>query len=348
MSSSSLSSPLLPPPLLPPPPPPPYLSSYPPIQHYYNIDVRFTPAVHESNDSILCSCNQDPDFPLQTSQCFSCGNTFSTTRHLSLHPDKVFCDDCSLMPEYLSRSSIDLLSSCDESNVISVRARLATRLHSNDSGVKVSSEGTSEDYQVASGPRATAFAKMLAQSLQSVCSECKGELQLPAITFGSVNNPSLASLCSSCKGLEGIDPYLVVCSTPTKERVEHRNSYDSGGYQNQERLLLTAHCPNTKQSSNAGGALNHSAFHKGTSQAVVSASQKPDTESTAMSEGGREGWEVGGGGRREVCFSSASTVQYSHDCPTPLTSGCPTPGRLSAHPRNRVLFEELGFTETDL
>ena len=250
------------------------------------------------------------------------------------------------MPEYLSRSSIDLLSSCDESNAMSVRARLATRLHSNDSGVKVSSEGTSEDYQVASGPRAMAFAKKLAQSLQSVCSECKRELQQPAIALSSVDNPSLTSLCSSCRRLDGINPYMVVCSTPTKETVENRNSYDSSGYHNQESFLFTAPCPNAKQSSNAAGdALNHSTIYEDTSQAAVSASQNPEPESTAMSEGEREG---GGGEGKEMCFSPASTVRFSRGCSTPLTSGCPTPGQLSAHPRNRVLFEELGFTETDL
>ena len=336
---------------LPPPPNPPH------PQHYYNLETQ---GLDESVDSNLCSCATDLDESVQYHQCFSCGNAFTTTRTLSTNPEKIFCDDCSQIPEYLSRSSLDLLSSCDET-VTSLRAKVHTRLHSNDSGVKVSSEGAYDDYLVSAGPRATAFAKKLAQSLQSVCSECKGELEPPEVVLWGVNSQSLSSVCSLCKAQVELETYRNVSSTPAKHptavrvngsrvisgqdrergksgseqksRLEERFSSDSGiklGYHYSAALLGYTR-PSVLQETDVVSS---------TGSAVARKYALPSSLNHSVVVGSA-------GGGKEVCFSPVTT-RFSLGCPTPFTSGCPTPGRLSAHPRNRLLFDELGFEETDV
>lgn len=264
------------------------------------------------------------------------------------------------MPEYLSRSSLDLLSSCDET-VTSLRAKVHTRLHSNDSGVKMSSEGTYYDYQVSAGLRATAFAKKLAQSLQSVCSECKGELEPPEVVLWGVNSQSLSSVCSSCKAQVELETYRNVCCTPAKHlkavrvngstvisgpdgeveksrseqkgRLEERFSNDSG-------IKLGYH-----YSANVLSSIRPSVLQE---MDVVNSTGSTVTRKYALLSSLSSSVVLGKAGRgKEVCFSPVTT-QFSLGCPTPFASGCPTPGRLSAHPRNRLLFDELGFEESDV
>ena len=202
-----------------------------------------------SIDSTLCSCEE-----LDSSSsaapfyiCHSCGNTFTTDRILSSDPDKIFCDDCSQKPEYLSRSSLDLLSSCDESGTMRRQARWSRRIHSNDSGVKVSSEGTSEDYKVTAGPRATAFARKLAESLQSMCTECKIELD-PAVIAGSLWNDSshsLSSICTDCRAHLDGHKYTNVSPTPAEYASREREEYMG---RRKEKLLASRDHPSIDNS----------------------------------------------------------------------------------------------------
>lgn len=319
-----------------------------------------------SVDSTLCS-SEDLDSSAAARQysCHSCGNTFTTTRTISSNTAKIFCDDCSQMPEYLSRSSLDLLSTCDDSATLGRRARWSHKIHSNDSGVKVSSEGTTEYYQVTAGPRATAFAKKLAESLQSMCSECKAELE-PMLEVDCLwdesSNQSLSSMCTDCKAnLEG-HKYTNVSPTAVEYGSREREEYMQ---KRKEKLLASSiHPTNIEEDAplhstgdRRGEEGEHSALHLengfGEDTQKVELRQKFSNDSgiKMMSE--------------PVYLKRASAPPTSMNAPvtngrvlSPLPpqlvfspqqiSGCSTPGRLSAHPRNRDMFDELGIEETDL
>lgn len=362
------------------PPPLTFLSQF--SQHYYNMEVGGQTNRDSTIDSTLCSCedllDSSIDGPVNT--CHSCGNSFTTTRVLSSDPSKVFCDDCSQMPEYLSRSSLDLLSTCDDGTV-GKRAgrRWSHRLHSNDSGVKVSSEGTSSDlYQITSRARAAAFARQLAESLQSMCSECKMEMELePGLgSTWAESSLSISSLCTDCRDtLEG-HKYTNMLSPTIEEISREREEYMK---QRMDRLLASP--------SPGGGRPRPQSTDE---SLLLLRSSREEGQGSAEGEGRGEGEgevrerlnirENGVGDKVELRqkYSNDSGIKLmpesvylkrvsapplsgnqrmSGSCfspPTPRilslqTSGCSTPAsRLSAHPRNRDLFEELGFTETDL
>ena len=335
-------------------------------QHYYNMDVSGGQSEDPgdlSNDSTLCSCEDLDTSTGQLHTCHSCGNTFTTARTLDSDPEKVFCNDCSQMPEYLSRSSLDLLSTWDDSVTMRRRGqRWSQRIHSNDSGVKVSSEGTSsDDYQVTVRPHTAAFARKLTESLQSMCCECKMELEPGLGYLWDVNSSvSLASICTACQAqLE--DHAYTNASSPQDEMSREREEYMR---RRMEKLLGSSDRPRPMSSNDS--LLLHS--------------------TKDMSEGvGEEGGEVMVNGMVEGEEVDSEMVElrpkHSNDngikmpetlylkrisapplttnfnggtCFSPRTacffpSGTSTPsGRLSAHPRNREMFEELGFKETDL
>ena len=314
-------------------------------------------------DSTLCSredLDSSCDGPIHT--CHSCGNNFTTTCTLSSDPTKIFCDDCSQMPEYLSRSSLDLLSTCDEGTVGRRAGRRWTqRLHSNDSGVKVSLEEASSDfYQLTSGVRAAAFAKILAESLQSMCSECKTEVD--ELAFGSVwgeSSDSLSSLCNGCReSLEG-HKYTNILSPTIEELSREREEYMR---QRMDKLLALSEESPRPKSVDASLLLSRQ-------DEEVREEEREDGKSDDLS---RENSKV----ELRQKFSNDSGIKSLSEPPVHLkrasapplngrlngacfspqtphlsmqTSGCSTPSsRLSAHPRNRELFEQLGIQETDI
>ena len=269
------------------------------------------------------------------------------------------------MPEYLSRSSLDLLSTCDETGTLGQRARWSRRIHSNDSGVKVSSEGTAEYYQVTAGPRATAFAKKLAESLQSMCSECKVELEpmLEVDFLCESSNQSLSSLCTDCKAqLEG-HKYSNVSPTAAEYGSHEREEYMQ---KRKEKLLASTMHPTNFED----GALVHST---GDSRGEEGGEHSPVHLENGIGEGTqkvelREKFSNDSGIKmmsETVYLKRASAPPTSMNASvtngrilSPLPpwvlfspqqiSGSSTPGRLSAHPRNRDMFDQLGIEETDL
>ena len=367
-----------------------FLSS---LQHYYNMDISGgTQQLEVSADSTHCSCEDLDSFY----QCHSCGNAFTTDRVVSQDPEKIFCNDCSQMPEYLSRSSLDLLSSCDELGTLGRRARWARRLHSNDSGVKVSSAENSGDYQVTLGPEATAFARKLAESLQSMCSECKSELEPPEKTVEwNKSNQSMSSVCTTCRAqLEGHQYRNVVSPATADYGSREREEYM------RRRVEYVRVLSDDARPVSIGGSqllLQIGPVEEESSQDDSSditditdkEKERPDEEDMTEEEEERseeEGDRVQlvngfhrGSGKIELeqKFSNDSGIKLMFEPPpskrlsappvagrdslyfSPLTprlllspslrtSSSSTPGRLSAHPRNRVLFDELGFEETDL
>lgn len=316
-----------------------------------------------SVDSTLCSSEDlDSSATVRQYSCHSCGNTFTTTRTISSNTAKIFCDDCSQMPEYLSRSSLDLLSTCDEIGTLGRRARWSRRIHSNDSGVKVSSEGTTEDYQVTAGPRATAFAKKLAESLQSMCSECKVELDpmLEVDFLCESSNQSLSSLCTDCKAqLEG-HKYSNVSPTAVEYGSHEREEYMQ---KRKEKLLASSMHPANFEDDGAlvhdsrgeeGG--EHGALHL--ENGIGEATQKVELREKFSNDSGIKMSEPVYLKRASAPPTSTNASVTNGRILSPLPSwvvfspqqisGCSTPGRLSAHPRNRDMFDELGIEETDL
>lgn len=172
--------------------------------------MEISELVHETDvemsiDSTNYSSTEELDSGVQYHQCYSCGNAFTTTRVLSRNPEKVFCDDCAQMPEYMSHSSLDLLSSCDESGPLRQR-RLVRLQHSQ-------SEESLKSYQEAVKSKEM---KKTVRSVLSMCSECRIEME-SADRLGSVdhevaqlprNDESLGSLCSTCKAQQARHHYL--------------------------------------------------------------------------------------------------------------------------------------------
>ena len=329
-------------------------------------------------NDILCSCD---DLDTSTEDggggtchtCHSCGNSFTTTRKLSSNPEKIFCDDCSQMPEYLSRSSLDLLSTCDESGTIGKRnKRWSQRLHSNDSGVKVSSEGTSsDDYQVAA-----AFARKLAESLQSMCSECKIELD-PAgpELWGEEEDmgQSISSICTGCRELLDGHTYTNVMS-PTEIDNEISREREEYMKQRMEKVLASRNRPRPKSIDNAlllnremselaeeGEREDREMVHK--ENGIIGGSQKVELRQKYSNDSGIKLTPEPVYLKRisaPPLSINTNTIRERPSCFSPITphnnimshqaSGCSTPGggQLSAHPRNRDIFKQLGFEETDL
>ena len=343
------------------------------------MEVSGQPNRDSTIDSTLCSCedllDSSIDGPLNT--CHSCGNSFTTTRVLSSDPTKIFCDDCSQMPEYLSRSSLDLLSTCDELGTVGRRGgrRWSQRLHSNDSGVKVSSEGTSSEfYQLASGARAIAFARKLTESLQSMCSECKMELEPGLGSLWRESSQSISSLCTDCRETMEGHKYTNMLSPTIEEISREREAYMRG---RMDRLL----------GSPPGGKPRPKSIDENLLMSSRGDREGGEGSAERESEGSVEEEREDGGENVIVGEKVELRQKYSNDSgiklmpepiylkrvsapplsgnrrisdikcfspPTPKgmslqTSGCSTPGsRLSAHPRNRDFFQELGFKETDL
>ena len=348
------------------------------------MEVSGQPNRDSTIDSTLCSCEDLLDSsiagPLPLNTCHSCGNSFTTTRVLSSDPTKIFCDDCSQMPEYLSRSSLDLLSTCDESGTVGRRVgrRWSQRLHSNDSGVKVSSEGTSSEfYQVASGVRAMTFARKLAESLQSMCSECKMELEPGLGSLWTESSQSISSLCTDCREtLEG-HKYTNMLSPTIEEISREREAYMRG---RMDRLLGSPPGGKPRPKSIDESLLLSTRGDREEGEGSVEEEREGSVEEE-REDGGENMMENGVGEKVELRqkYSNDSGIKLMPEpiylkrvsapplsgnrrisdikCfspPTPQcmslkTSGCSTPAsRLSAHPRNRDLFPELGFKETDL
>ena len=339
-------------------------------------------------DSTLCSCedlDSASDGSLHT--CHSCSNTFTTTRTLSSDPTKIFCDDCSQKPEYLSRSSLDLLSTFDETGTVGRRGRRWTqRLHSNDSGVKVSSEETSSEfYQSAGGAHAALFARKLAESLQSMCSECKTDVEPGWVSMWGHSSQSISSLCTGCKELVEGHKYKNVVSPTIDELSREREEYMK---QRMDRLLASTPRPDSNGTSvlvmNGEGERVEGEGERVEGERVEGERMEGEREEGERVEGEgerEEGERVEGEGEaeeddtiengkvelRQKCSNDDSGIKLMSEpvalkrisapplgrlgcfSPPTHTSSCSTPAsRFSAHPRNRDLFEELGIRETDL
>ena len=108
----------------------------------------------------------------------------------------------------------------------------------------MSAEGTAEDYQVAAGVRATAFARKLAESLQSMCSECKVDLE-PALVgdclLNQTSSQSLSSICTECRAhMEGEERRGVVSPTVIEYGSREREEYMR---RRKEKLLASRQRP---------------------------------------------------------------------------------------------------------
>ena len=327
-----------------------------------------------SMDSTLCSCEELDTSAGQTHTCHSCGNVFTTTRTLSSDTEKVFCDDCSQMPEYLSRSSLDLLSTCDESGTLGRwTRRWSQRIHSNDSGVKV--EGVSGDYRVTSGPLVSEFARKLAESLQSMCSECKMELE-PGLglglesAWGGSSSLSLSSICTECRAhLEGLT-YMNGTSPSSMEYDEISQEREEYMRRRKERLLESS-CDQLRPRSTDNtllleGEEERREVEEGEEEQDEVHCENGFTDSLEKAELRQKNSDDSGikmvsepqhlkqaslGTTRELAImcTSPPTSRLQRLTLSHPSSGCSTPsGRLSAHPRHRDWFHELGIQETDL
>ena len=331
-----------------------------------------------SMDSTLCSCEELDTLAEGAVRhtCHSCGNIFTTTRKLSSDPEKVFCDDCSQMPEYLSRSSLDLLSSCDESGTLGRRTgrRWTRRLHSADSGVKVSLE---EEASLEDSQATAAFARKLTKSLQSMCSECKIELDPagPELWGDDDDNDmsqSTISLCTGCRELvEGHtytngDSLTGIEDEVAREREEYMKQRMEKVLASRERsrpksiddTLLIQH----RVSVGGGGrerdrlvreeAGDSVAVHVENGLSYVGSGQKIELRQKDSSDSGIKLTPEPVYLKRVSAPPMTLPAIRGLFSPTSpwQSSGCSTPGggRLSAHPRNRDIFEQLGIKETDL
>ena len=280
------------------------------------------------------------------------------------------------MPEYLSRSSLDLLSTWDETGTVGRRGRRWTqRLHSNDSGVKVSSEETSSEfYQSAGGAHAALFARKLAESLQSMCSECKTDVEPGWVSMWGHSSQSISSLCTGCKELVEGHKYKNVVSPTIDELSREREEYMK---QRMDRLLASTPRPDSNGTSllvmNGEGEKDEGEGERIEVERVEGERMEGEGERVEgermEGEGEAEEGDTIENGKvelRQKCSNDSGIKLMSEPValkrisapplgrlgcfsPPTHTSSCSTPAsRFSAHPRNRDLFEELGIRETDL